>query len=547
MKKCKFLSAAVAGVMAAAMALTGCTNGNGSTEGAKNTMFPGTSEANSLTINIGPEPQSMNSTITTDTVGINALLHVKDGLLMKDSTDKPQPATAEKYEVSEDGLTWTFHLRKDAVWEDGKPVTSHDFKFGWMKVLDPEVASTYSYMLYYIKGAKEYNLKKGSEDDVAIVCPDDKTLIVTLAGPCTFFDSLVSYPTYYPVREDEWGKDYATEANKMHYNGMFTLAKWVHNDRMVFEKNDKYYAADKCKLDKFTGLMLIDSSAAINAFKSGELDMVGLSTGDQVKEMEATYPGVQIDAYADGSSFCLMFNYEDKIFQNINIRKALSKALDRTSYINNIKKDKSVVTYHWTPGWLLADGKKFSEVWNEPLFKDADVEGAKADWEKGCKELGIPANTEIEFLTDDSEQAKVTAEYIQGCMAKAGINVSIRQLPFQQRIESQTKGEYQFSLYAWGPDYNDPQTFLELWETGTGNNKARYSNPAYDEAMQVIRGSADSAERLEAMVKAEQILAEDFAIAPFFNRENAYVVSSKVNNIIRTPFQDWSLREASCN
>ena len=559
MRKCKFLTVVAAGVMAAAMALTGCGgNGNTSSTGSNsesgdtassvNTMFPGTAEAGSITINLGSEPPSMNSVTTTDTVSFQLLHHVKDGLLMKDQNDIPQAGTAEKYEVSEDGLTWTFHIREDAVWEDGQPVTSHDFKFAWMKVMEPAVASEYSYMMYYVKGAEDYNVNGGSADDVGLECPDDKTFVVTLAAPCPYFDSLVAFPTFYPVREDEWGDDYATEANKMHYNGMFVMSEWTHNDKVVCTKNDKYYAADTCKLDKFVGLMLVDASAAINAFKAGQLDMVALSTGDQVKEMEASYPGVSFDSYSDGSSWCLMFNNQDAVLSNVNARKALTLCIDRASYINNIRKDTSAPAYHWTVPTLAVNGKQFGDVWSEnKLITDADAEGAKAAWETACSELGIPTNTEIEYITDDGDSAKTLGEYIQGCAAKAGITLKIKAVPFKERLANQSAGTYQISMYGWGPDYNDPQTFLELWETGNANNKAFYSNADYDAQMKIIHESTDAEERMNAMIKAEEVLADTWAIGPFYYRQTTYVCSGKLNNMVRTVFQDWSLRFASIN
>ncbi len=547
MKKCKFLSVVVAGVLAATMALTGCANTGNAGDGNKNSMIAGTTEANALTMNFGDEPPSLNSATTTDTISFSILMHVKDGLLMKDQNDTPQPATAKEYTVSDDGLTWTFKLRDDAKWDDGQPVTAQQFKFAWEKVLDPQVASEYSYMMYYIKGAEAYNKGEGSLEDVGIECPDDKTLVVTLAAPCAYFDSLVAFATYYPIREDEWGDDYATEADKMHYNGMFKVTEWTHNDKMVCEKNDQYYDAANCKLDKFVGLMIADASAASTAFKAGELDMVGLGTAELRADMEATYPGCVVDSYSDGSSWAVMMNHSRPMFQNKNIRMAIYYMLDRASYIDNIRKDTSTPADHWSLGDLNANGKKFSEVWaKNDLFEDGATEKAKEAWIKGCEELGIPTTTEIEYLTDDGETTRVMAELIQGQAAAAGITLKIKQVPFAERLDNQTNGTYDISMYGWGPDYNDPQTFLELWETGNGNNKAFYSNPDYDAQMEIIRGSSDPEARVKAMVEAEKILAEDFAIAHYYYRNTAYITSGKAQNIVRTIFQDWSFRWASC-
>ena len=547
MKKCKFLSALVAGVVAASMALTGCANNQSSGKGV-NAMFPGTAEEGAVTLNFSSEPPSLNSATTTDTISFQILMHVKDGLLMKDQNDIPQPATAEKYEVSDDGLVWTFHLRDDAVWEDGQPVTAQQFKFAWEKVLEPATASEYSYLLYYIKGAKAYNTDKGSVEDLGIECPDDKTLVVTLEAPCAYFDSLVAFATYYPIREDEWSETYGTEANSMHYNGMYVMTEWAHNSKCVFEKNEKYYDAANCKIDKWTGVMINDTSAAINAFKAGELDMVGLSSGDQADELEATYPGVVIDSYSDGSSWCVMMNHKNEMFQNKNIRKAISLCLNREDYVKNVLNDASEPAFHWSLGSLNANGKNFSDIWAENEFTtDNDVEGAKAAWEAGCAELGIPTSTVIEYLTDDNENSRILGEYIQGCAKAAGITLEIKQVPFAERLDNQTNGTYDISMYGWGPDYNDPQTFLELWETGNGNNKAFYSNPDYDAQMEIIHNSTDPEARAKAMVEAEKILAEDYAIAHFYFRNSSYVVSGKLNGMVRTVFQDWSLRWASIN
>ncbi len=547
MKKCKLFSVVVAGVLAATMALTGCAQTGTSGDANKNSMITGTSEANALTINLGSEPPSLNSATTTDTVSFSLLMHLKDGLLMKDQNDTPVAATAKEYTVSDDGLTWTFTLRDDAKWEDGEAVTSEQFKFAWMQVLNPETASEYSYLMYYIKGAEAYNKGTGSADDVAISCPDSTTLVVTLEAPCAYFDSLVAFATYYPIREDEWADDYGTEADKIHCNGMFKLTEWTHNSKVVLTKNEMYYDAASCKLDKFTGLVIEDASSAVTAFKAGELDMVGLGTGELRADMETTYPGCVIDSYSDGSSWAIMMNHSREIWQNKNCRMAISYALDRQSYIDNIRKDTSTIADHWALGDLNANGKKFSEVWaTNEYFKDGDAEAAKAAWEAGCAELGIPTDTEIELLLDDGETTRTLGELIQGQMAEAGITIKIKQVPFAERLQNQSDGTYDISMYGWGPDYNDPQTFLELWETGNGNNKAFYSNADYDAQMAIIHNSADADERVAAMVEAEKILAEDFAIAHFYYRNSAYITSGKAVNISRTIFQDWSLRWASC-
>jgi oligopeptide transport system substrate-binding protein len=333
----------------------------------------------------------------------------------------------------------------------------------------------------------------------------------------------------------------------MSYNGMYILSEWVHNDKCVFTKNEQYYDADSCKLDTWTGIMLTDASAQVNAFEAGQLDMTAL-TGEQVTAMESTYPGVNIESYADGSVWALMFNMQDDIMSNFYIRKALAECVDRASFITNVRKDQSEVYMHWTYGNLSINGKKFSDVWTEnTAFNDADTEAAAEDWAKGCEELGISTDTVLEYLTDDGESAKLYAEYVQGCAASAGITLTIKAVPFKERLANQTAGTYQMSMYGWGQDYDDPQTFLDLWVTGGGNNKAFFSDAEYDSLVEIMNTSTDADEREAACIRAEEIIDEQIVVAPIYSRRTSYVVSAKLGGMVRTVQQDWSLRFAYIN
>ncbi|MDD4796505.1 MAG: ABC transporter substrate-binding protein [Eubacteriales bacterium] len=507
--------------------------------------YPGTAAAGSVTFNLGSEPPKMSPILTTDTVSFTVLRHVMEGLTTLSQTDTVLPGMAETWDISDDKLTYTFHLR-DAKWSNGEAVTADDFKFAWMTVLNPDTPAGYNYMLYVIKGAEAYNTGEGSADDVGINVIDAKTLEVTLENVTPYFLDLCAFGTFMPVNEafyTQFGDQYATEADNMLYNGPYTMTAWEHESRIVMTKNADYYAADSIAIDELVGLMITDTNVAMNTFQSGEADMIGLN-GTQAATMAAE--GETVQSYSDASSWCLAFNLENKNMANMNLRKALTLAIDRQSFITNVLKNNSAPAFNWNPPAVNNGDVPFqSQLPNGgAYFKDADVEGAKAALELAKTELGIDSVT-VELLTDDSDTAKLMAAYYQAGWKAIGIETTIVSVPFKDRLARQDSKEYEISSYGWGPDYNDPMTFLDIFVTGSGNNLIGLKSDDYDAKIKAAQAETDYEKRTQLLVECESMLIENFYLGPVYYRMRDYITSAKLQGVVRTGFQDINFRWAT--
>lgn len=490
-----------------------------------------------LTINLYQEVGTLDFQKSSSTGEIQIYNWIMEGLTRSAGKGKVKPGMAEKWDISPDGKVWTFHLR-DAKWQDGKAVTANDFYFGWMRALDPATPVDYTYFLYDIAGAEEYSTGKGSKDQVGIKVVDEKTLEVTLKQPVTYFDYLVSFSTYAPVRQDwyeQQGEKFNADAANFMVNGPFKVESWTHESEMVFVKNPEYWDAASIKLEKVIGLMIAEDSTEFNMYEAGELDHTIALNADQ----KAALTKGNVNTYADGSVWFFDFNTTDPVLKNKNIRKALTYAVDRQSFIDNVAKAP------WKPATAFVqpeiipdvDGSTPFRDKTPSYFKDNDVEGAKKHLEEGLKELGLTALPKLKFMCNDNSTGQLYAQAFQEMWKKnLGVEVEIEPVPSAVRIDRQHKHDYQISLAGWGPDYPDPMTDLDLYVTGAGNNDPAYSNPEYDALIKAAKSEPDKAKKFELMHKAEDILMEDMPIGPLYYRYRNYAVREYVKGFERDSF-----------
>lgn len=538
MKVRKLLSLLLVVAIAASMLLAGC----GAQGGEAKPKIEGPQKA---TINLGSEPPQMNTILTTDNTSLTVIRHVFEGLMRLDKESKPIPGAAEKYELSKDGLTYTFHLRKNAKWSNGDPVTAKDFEFAWKMVLTPENAAEYAYMMYVIKGAQPFNAGEGKWEDVGIKVKDDYTLEVTMERPTPYFLDICSFGVLMPVNEKFYNstKDgdkvaYGTEADKMIYNGPWVMTSWAHEDKLVLSKNPSYWDPKAVNLEEITMLMIKDSNTALNTFEAGEADMIGLK-GDQVQKMKDS--GYETGIYQDGATFYFEFNLTDKIVGNKNIRQALTYAVDRSTLIKNVFKNNSLPALSLTNPVINGEKKSFQEEVGA-LIKDNNSEEAKKLLAKGLEELGLKETPKLQMIIDDTDVAKRDGAAFQEYWKKnLGIDVEILSMPFKSRLQRMTDKDFQIVLAGWGPDYNDPMTFLDLFETGNGNNHTSYSSAEYDKILNEIRVETDKAKRFEKLRSLEKILMDDMPIGPLYFRSRDFVTQAWFKGVVRDAFQDINL------
>ncbi|MBQ0137723.1 MAG: peptide ABC transporter substrate-binding protein [Kurthia sp.] len=489
-------------------------------------------ESKDLNLAIVSEPPSLNPQKANDTTSGAIVTSLFEGLTRVDDAGKVQNALANKVDVSEDKLTYTFTLR-DAKWSNGDKVVAGDFKYAWTYALNPKNASEYSSILYFIKGGEAYNLGKGSVDDVAIEVKDDKTLIVTLENPTPYFTELTAFMTYLPVNEkvakenDKWtaegGEGYVT-------NGPFTLSEWKHSDKLTLTKNDNYWDKENVALNK-VNIKMVDSDATANRmFKNGDLDFLG-----------APYQSVPLDAingYKKDKSlnvedYAAIYEYKmnttGKYTKNENIRKALTLAINRQGLIDNVVKAEQKPALGMVPSAVAG----FEE--GAGYIKDNDIEGAKEALALGMKELNIDKASDIElglsFNTSESHAA--IAQYIQeGWVKNLGINVKLDNTEWQVFLDKMTALDFDVGRLGWVADYNDAYTFLERYNTSdNGNNDTGWEDEKYKSLMKDAVKELDPAKRLDLFKQGEEILMTQFPVAPIYYYTNIWVEKDYVKNM----------------
>ena len=489
------------------------TGGSGGTLNMRNTM----------------EPTSLNTLLATyayDFTPINAMIEC---LYRDDENDVPQPAGAETVDISDDKLVYTFHLREDATWSNGDPVVATDYEFAWQQALNPEVASDYAYMLYFIHNAEPYFNGEVEWSEVGVKVIDDYTLEVTLDNPLPYATDLFAFPTLAPINQkfyEEVGADkYATDAEYFCCNGMYELTEWSHNSQIVFQKREDYWNADAVGPDEIVYKIITDSQAGLNSYLSREIDYTDLDSGEVVQQAEAA--GFEVGVKPARSSYYLIVNTEDEFMSNQNLRLALAYAIDKQALIDTVYQNDNQPMTSFTPpaiyGAAGADGPTFQEALLEERGEmypaSGDLEKAQEYLQAALEELGCTVdelNLSID-CADDSLRRNCATFLQEQWRQNLGIeNITVNSMQTKQVSANRQSGDYCMSLGGWSPDYNDAINFLDLWVTDGGNNDSFWSNEEYDNLIAQATAEADEEVRQQYLFDAEEILAAEMPIIPLY-------------------------------
>lgn len=502
--------------------------------------------AKTISLNAGMEPTGLNTLTSTYAIEFSLFKHMYENLVTLDDDDNTVPGAAESWDYDEDTLTYTFHLRKDGVWTNGDPVTAKDFEFAWSQALNPDVASDYAYFLYFIKNAEKYFNGEVTWDEVGVKVVDDYTLEVTMEQPTPYALFLFSFGTLAPINQrfyEAVGADlYSTEAQYFCTNGPFALTEWSHNDKIVMQKNDAWHGAADVEVEEIDWKIITDANAALSSFLAGDLDMVGLGTGELIKQ--ATAAGATIQSYTDGTAFYIYFNNNDQYLSNVNLRRALFNAIDEQKEIDTVwQNDNEPMTSFTVPGVSAADGTPFAGKVGELYAPSRDQEKAKEYLATALSELGCTVDDLSAHLSidcGDSPTSIAEASFYQEQWRQVlGIEVAVNSMITKQGSQNRKTGNYVMSITGWGPDYNDPNTFLDLWVTDGGNNQTGFSNERYDELIDLASKETDLEKRESYFIECEQIIADQLPIGPAFWRAPSYACSDKIKGgMHRSTFQD---------
>lgn len=508
-------------------------------------------DAKNINIRAGMEPTGLNTLTSTYSFEFSAIRHLYENLYVLDENDVPQPGAAESVDISDDNMVYTFHLRDDGVWTNGDKVTAADFEFAWSQALNPEVAADYGYFLYFIKNAEEYFKGNVEWSEVGVKVLDEMTLEVTLENPTPYAPFLFSFGTLSPINQSFYeavGADqYNTEAEFFCTNGKFALTQWDHDSQIVMQKNDAFHGADEVEVEQITWKIITDGQAALTSFLAGELDMTELGTGEIIAQAEAQ--GKTVQNYADGSAFYIYFNHKNEYLSNNNLRKALALGFDKQGMIDAVQKNNNApMTSFTTPSVNGFDGTPFKDALNAKEGGDltpvnGDPEAAKAYLATALEELGCTVedlSAALSIDCGDSAASQAEAAFYQNqWLENLGIDVTINPMITKQGSANRRDGNYVMSITGWGPDYNDPMTFLDLWVTDGGNNQTGFSDAEYDELIDKATVETDLEKRQEYFYRCEEIIAEKLPVAHSYWRTQAYTVGDKITGgVIRSTFQD---------
>ena len=506
----------------------------------------GTVSSSDLKVMLETPVMSLDPQQATDGTSFEVMANYTDGLTQMDDSGAAMAAVAESWETSDDGLTWIFHLRKDAKWSNGTPVTAKDFVFGWQRAVDPDVASEYAYMLSdigQVKNAAEIIGGTKDKSELGVTAVDDNTLQVELNAPVSYFLSLMYFPTFYPVNEEFFNTcpdTYGTSPETTLSDGAFVLDSYEPAATEIhLTKNADYYDADKIKLAGIDYQVIQDSQQALLSYQNGDLDLT-LLNGDQVDQVQ---DDPAFKAVGAGYLWYVTPNISAvPELANDNIRKALTFAIDRTAICEDVLKDGSKPTYTAVPMDFAAgpDGSDFSA--DQTKFQDVcadDTAKAAEYWQKGLDELGITSLTlDMVVDADDAPQKVATVLQEQWQTALPGLTINLTVEPKKQRVQDLQDGNYQLGLTRWGPDYADPMTYLGMWTTGCSNNYGLWSSTDYDDIIaKCTTGelATDPEGRWSAMYDAEKIVMDQSVIFPLYTQCNAEMLSTNVTGVAFHP------------
>ena len=497
-----------------------------------------------LSVQVGPNPETIDPALNSAVDGGNMLLHSFECLLAVDKDGKLIPGQAESWETSEDGLTWTFHLRAGLKWSDGSDLTANDFVYSWKRVCDPNVAAPYAETVLGMVAGYEDAIA-GDLDALQVVAQDDSTLVVTLNAPCSFFGSLAAFATLSPVQQatvETNGDAWATAAETYVSNGPFYVSEWVPSSYFMMTKNPNYWNADAIKLDGIKWNLIEDANASYSAYQTGEVLFIKDVPTEEIPSLSDN-PEFHVDPII--GTYYLSVNTQREPFTDANVRKALSLAIDREYVAGTLMQGTySAASNFMGPGWIDTDGSQFIDKANggQPYIDTANHEANVETAKQLLADAGYPDGEglpSITYSTNDAGYHKVVAEYLQQAWAELGVELNVEIVEWASFTPMRRNGDYDASRNGWVGDYSDPSNMLDLLYSTNGNNDGKFNNAEYDAAMELSRTTLDAAERSEALHKAEDILMEEAGCIPVAYYNDFWLQSEKITDSWHSPYGYW--------
>lgn len=517
----------------------------------------GKKKADGITVQIGPNPETLDPALNSAVDGGNMLITLFETLLIIDQDNKVQPGQAEKYEVSPDGLTWTFTMRDGLKWSDGTELNAKDFEYTFKRIADTNVAAPYAEtVIGMIEGYKDAIDSKNPEKLNVKASDDGKTLTIKLAYPCSYFDKIVAFGTMSPVQKatvEKNGDSWATKPETYVCNGPYTITEWTPSEKIVCKKNENYkggWDSSKIVNDKLTFLLLEDSSASYTAYTGGTAQLIKDVPTEEIPTLKKDKKDeFNVDPIL--GTYYLSMNLNKAPFNNKNVRKALSLAIDRDYVANTVMQGTYTPAYNYVgtgvddveTGKFLENSKAANggKTYISEDYKANLEEAKKALAEAGYPEgKGFPT---ITYSTNDAGYHKALAEYLQKVYKDLGITMNIDIVDWSSFTPKRRAGEYEMARNGWIMDYNDASNMIELFVSSNGNNDGKYNNPAFDKAMNDSK-VADKTAHFAALHEAEKIVSEDYGFIPVAYYNDFWLQSTSLKGTWHSLYGYWYLQYA---
>ncbi len=502
--------------------------------------------AKNITVSIPSQLMTLDPTQDSDTTSGEVLNNVEEGLLTVGKNNKQVPGIATKWTESKDGLTYTFTLRHNAKWNDGKPVTAQDFVYGWRRTVDPATKSVNGYRYSGIANADAIMAGKKKPETLGVTAQGKYQLTVKLEHPMATFLTLMSNPEFLPQQQsavEKYGKAYGTNAKKMSYNGPYTVKSWNGtNDTWTLVKNNHYWNKNNIHLNNVNYQVVKTTTTGLTLFKSGKLDQTEIS-GTQVKQQKNDKAFKQV---LSGIGTYVVTNEKSpssallkKAFNNVYIRKALSLSVDRDTYTQKTAADGSKSALGFVSRNLGKSPKDGSDFAKDAYVKNTADSGvaynlklAKEYWAKGLKQLGV-SSLSFTFTVDEDDSWDTISQYLQQTWSQnlKGCHVTLQKVPKTTRVKKLLGSDFDVILTSWSADY-DPTTFLDMMTTGNSYNFGGWSSSEYDSLMKTANTTANMQTRWDAMVKAEKLLMKSQGVIPLYQNATNYMRNPKLTGVI---------------
>ena len=544
MKK-KVLSAMLAGTMALSL-LSACGSEKpqniadvttGSSSAAASSAAAAPAEKQEMTFVLNNIPDGLDPGVTNNSFAQYVLINCFEGLVTYDETGSLVGGSAESWDISDDGLVYTFHLRDGLKWSDGTPLTAQDFVYSIQRVLTPATAAQYVSMVTgYVKNAQEFYDGTATAEDLGVKAIDDQTLEITLIQPTSYFIDVLSMWVYDPVQQatvEANGDSWTSSPETYVCNGPFKVTGMSLNENVILEKNENYWDAENVTLEKLTFRYILDNSTALTAYESGEVDGIISVPSSDYARLKAEKAGLQV--YPSYGTVYYNINCEAEPYNDPLVRKALCLAVDRQALIDNVVQVDAQPAYSFLAPGYSVDGKDITEGRSDyGLSATADVEAAQAALAKAGYPNGEGFPTlKLSYYQDDTVK-KIVEAMAEMLKNNLNINVEVSSNDWAIFYEDVQQGNYEVAAMGWSADYLNPMSFLPLFKTGDSSNNSFYSNPEYDALVEQVMSEGDAAAAAELTMQAADLASNDYCCLPLYYKANSFLMHDNITGYYMT-------------